>query len=103
MHSRRLLTLSPDNEPLWVRLYVHQIGEKWAAMIVDDGAAPPEPGTLKGLAFFGATPDEAEQAAKVYLGTRNRRTDHETQAFLLVESERVHSPRLAAKVFRIGF
>ena len=68
MASRRLLALSPDHEPLWVRLYVHQIGEKWAAMIVDDKAPAPEPGSLTGQAFFGATPEEAEQAAKAYLG-----------------------------------
>ena len=37
-------------------------------MIVGDDVAPPEPGTLKGLAFFGDTPEEAEQAAKKYLG-----------------------------------
>lgn len=29
---------------------------------------PPEPGTLMGLGFFGATAEEAEHAAKVYLG-----------------------------------
>ena len=68
MTSRRLLTLSPDHEPLWVRLYVHQIGEKWAAMLLAGEEPPPEPGALKGLAFFGATPEEAEQAAKAYLG-----------------------------------
>ncbi len=68
MRSRRLLTLSPDHEPLWVRLYIHQIGDRWAAMLVADGVLPPEPGTLKGLAFFGATPDEAEREAKRYLG-----------------------------------
>ena len=68
MLSRRLLTLSPDNEPLWVRLYVHQIGEAWAAMIVGDDELPPEPGALKGLAFFGATREEAERGAQAYLG-----------------------------------
>jgi len=66
--SRRLHTLSPDHEPLWVPLSVQQIGEKWVATIVADGAPPPEAGTVKGLAFLGATPEEAEQAAKVYLG-----------------------------------
>lgn len=25
----RLLTLGPDNEPLWVRRSVHLVGEKW--------------------------------------------------------------------------
>ncbi len=68
MRSRRLLTLSPDHEPMWVRLYIHQIGDRWAAIFVADGVLPPEPGTLKGLAFFGATPQEAEREAKAYLG-----------------------------------
>ncbi len=68
MRSRRLLTPSPDHEPMWVRLYVHTVGDKWAAMLVADGVLPPEPGTLKGLAFFGATAEEAEREAKRYLG-----------------------------------
>ncbi len=68
MRSRRLLTLGPDNEPLWVRLYIHQFGEAWAAMIVGDDAPVPGPGGLKGMAFFAATPEEAERAAKAYLG-----------------------------------
>jgi len=68
MRSYRLLTLSPAHEPLWVRLYVHPIGDQWAAMIVADDAPPPEPGALTGQAFFGDTPEEAEQAAKAYLG-----------------------------------
>ena len=68
MTSHHLLTLSPDHEPMWVRLYVHQIGDKWGAMIVADDAPPPEPGSLTGQAFFGETPEEAEQAAKAYLG-----------------------------------
>ncbi len=67
MRSRRILTLGPDHEPLWVRLYVHQVGERWAAILVADGVLPPEPGTLKGLAFFGATAEEAEREAKAYL------------------------------------
>ncbi len=68
MTSHRLLTLSPDHEPLWVRLYLHQIGEKWAAMLLADEEPPPKPGEVKGLAFFRATAEEAEQAVKVYLG-----------------------------------
>jgi hypothetical protein len=51
--ARRLLTISPDHEPHWICLYVHQIGNKWAAMIIADDAPPPEPGTVKRLAFFG--------------------------------------------------
>jgi hypothetical protein len=62
-----LLTLSPDSDPLWVHLYLHGIAEVWAAMIVADGEPPPEPGNLKGLAFFGATREEAEDSARTYL------------------------------------
>ena len=68
MRSHRLLTLNPDTEPMWVRLYVHPVGEGWAAMIVVDRARPPEPGSLKGMAFFGETANEAEQLALTYLG-----------------------------------
>ncbi len=64
----RILTLGPDNEPLWVRLYVHKIGDLWAAMLVGDDVSPPDPGTLMGLGFFGETRGEAEDAAKTYLG-----------------------------------
>ncbi len=65
---RRLLTVGPDNEPLWVRLYVQPYAAHWAAMIVGDEVPPPDPGTVTGLTFFGATPEEAEREAKAYLG-----------------------------------
>ena len=67
MRALRALTLRPDHEPLWVRLYVHAIGDAWAAMIVADDGLPPGPGELKGLGFFAPTADEAEWAAKAYL------------------------------------
>ena len=51
-----------------MNLYVHKIDAVWAAMIVGNDELPPEPGALKGLAFFGATRDEAERGAKAYLG-----------------------------------
>jgi len=54
---RRLPTVGPDNEPLWVRLYVHPLGDHWAAMIVADDASPPGPDTVTGLTCFGATPE----------------------------------------------
>jgi hypothetical protein len=56
-------TFTLDNEPLWVRLYVCQIGERSPAMIVADGVLPPAPDGLKGTALFGATAEEAEQLA----------------------------------------
>ncbi len=65
---RRLLTLGPDNESRWVRVYLQEIEGRWAAMPVAGVAPPPEPGRLKGLAFFGATAEEAEREAKAYLG-----------------------------------
>ncbi len=34
MHSRHLLTLGPDIEPLWVPTYIHEIDEVWPAMLV---------------------------------------------------------------------
>ncbi len=37
-------------------------------MLVAEGVLPPAPGTLKGLAFFGATAEETEREAKAYLG-----------------------------------
>jgi hypothetical protein len=43
------------------------IGDRWAAMILADDAPSPAPGVVKGMAFFGETPEEADQAAKAYL------------------------------------
>jgi hypothetical protein len=54
--------------PRWVWLYMDRLGDTWAAMIVDDQAPALGPGHLVRLAFFGATPEEAEQAAEAYLG-----------------------------------
>ena len=61
---RRLLTLSPDREPLWVRLQVHKIDEVCAAMIVGDDKLPPEPGPRLGLAVLGPTPEMAARESE---------------------------------------
>jgi hypothetical protein len=53
---------------LGVLRYVQQVEKRWAAMSVVEDVPPPEPGTLKGLAFFGGTREEAEREAKAYLG-----------------------------------
>jgi len=68
MRTRRLLVQGPSDEPQWIRLYVRQIGETWAAIILDDEAQPPGAGELKGLALFGETPEAAERQALEYLG-----------------------------------
>ncbi len=66
--NRRLFTVGPDDDPLWVRLYVQGVGGHWAAKLVAAKAPPPAVGTHKGLAFFRATPEDADHAAKGYLG-----------------------------------
>jgi hypothetical protein len=37
-------------------------------MLVGDEVPPPAPGSVTGLTFFRASPEEAERAAKEYLG-----------------------------------
>ena len=68
MRVRRLLVPGPEGKPVWVRPYVQAVGEQWAAMIVADDVSPPAPGHLKGIIFFGDTPDQAERLAITYLG-----------------------------------
>ncbi len=70
MITRRLLTLNLDNEPAWIRLYVYPVGEHWAAAILGDIAPLPETDSLRGLSFFGETPEEVERLPIAYLGKR---------------------------------
>jgi hypothetical protein len=62
---RRLLTLGPDNEPLWVRLYAQPYADQWAAMLAGNEVPPPDPDTVTGLTFFGAAPEDAERKVKL--------------------------------------
>ena len=39
--TRRLRTVSPDNEPLLLRLYVQPHAVRWAAMLVGDDVPRP--------------------------------------------------------------
>lgn len=64
------LTFDPDDEPMWVRLYVLPIDERWVAAILADTAEPPALGELRGRSFFGDTPAEAERLALDDLGER---------------------------------
>ena len=68
MPPRRFLTLGPDNDPRWMRLYVYPVGDRWAAVIVADTVEPPRPGEGKGLRCFGDTAAEAKEVALRYLG-----------------------------------
>lgn len=68
MHSRRIPTLGPDNEPMWVQLYVYPVGDQWHSVIVADGATPPGPDAVKGIGFYADAPEKAERLAKAYLG-----------------------------------
>jgi hypothetical protein len=70
MPTRRLLTRGPSDEPMWVQLHITHMGHAWCAMILADDEQPPKPEHLKGLAFFGTTPEEAEGAAFQYLEGR---------------------------------
>jgi hypothetical protein len=70
MISRRLLVQGPSGEPQWVRVYVRQVEDRWTAIICSEEEAPPLPGQLKGLAFFGDTAEQAEQQALDYLQER---------------------------------
>ena len=51
-----------DATPVWQRLSVHQIGDRWAAMLLADEQLPPDAGTLKELAFFRALPEMSVDA-----------------------------------------
>ena len=67
MPARRILTHGPAGPPVGVPLRPGDRGT-CAAMLVPDVESPPEPGSLKGLVFFGDTPKEAERLAVASLG-----------------------------------
>jgi hypothetical protein len=70
--SRRVLTPTPAKGPLRMRLHIHEVERVWDSMIVGDDDLAPEPGQLKGVAFFGASREETEREAKGYLGCSGR-------------------------------
>ncbi len=71
MRSRRLHSPGPDDDPIWVRLYIQQIRDRWAAMLVGDGVLPPEPGALRGMACCGATGGEDEWQVSEITATKS--------------------------------
>ena len=60
MRTQLLVIHSPEGTPFWVQLHVQPFGTRWAAMILPDGASPPEPGHLRGAVLFADTAEEAE-------------------------------------------
>ncbi len=67
MHAERRFVLDSGEDARWIRVYVQPIGDVWAPMAVDEDEAPPAPGQLKGIVFFGGTAEEAESNAELYL------------------------------------
>ncbi len=63
MRVRLITGVGANGEDVFLQFCTTQLGEGWAAMILAEGDAPPAPGQVKGLAFFGATPEEAESRA----------------------------------------
>jgi hypothetical protein len=61
---RHLLTLGPDHEPMWIRLYVYQVAEKWAATLVADNVGPPTPGEVRGIGFHADAPERRTWACR---------------------------------------
>jgi hypothetical protein len=68
MISLRILTLGLNGLPVWVRLYLAEFGARWAAIVQPDGDPPPAAGAIRLVSLFGATREEAEKAARGYLG-----------------------------------
>jgi hypothetical protein len=56
--------LGPDCEGVPVGPCIQPVGDGWAATGLAAEVLLPEPGELKGLAFFVETPGEAEQKAR---------------------------------------
>ncbi len=68
MRTRRLLIHPQERTSSWVQLYMQPVGPRWAAMILPDGAKPPAPGELKGVAFLADSAEAAEWRAIAFLG-----------------------------------
>ena len=66
--SIRILTVGPDQDPLWARLCVQLVEDHWTVMTAGDDAEPPTPGECKRIGFFGDTPGRAKEPVLRYLG-----------------------------------
>lgn len=65
MPTHRLLSLSPANDPVWVRLSVHEIEGVWAAMIAGTpGAGRGRPRADAPGARYGSARGRAERTAR---------------------------------------
>ena len=68
MKPTRLLTLDPDNEPVWLQLYLYPVGDQRHSAIGADGTTPQGPNTVKGIGCYADASEKAERLAKAYLG-----------------------------------
>jgi hypothetical protein len=73
MRVRRILIQGPSDEAQWVKIYIRQYEDRWAAIICSDDEAPPQSDQLKGITFFADTAEAAEQQALDYLGMQVER------------------------------
>ena len=73
MRGRRYLILGPDNNPVWVRLYVHKIDEKWAALIAVDDMLPPERGGAQRTGLLWGDPRRSGAGGEGLPGGAQRR------------------------------
>jgi hypothetical protein len=67
LRVRVIKAIEANGEEVFLQFCTARHGEGWVAMILPDGDAPPAAGQVKGRAFFGATPEEAESQALDYL------------------------------------
>ncbi len=72
MRVRLIRGVEADGREVFLQFCTTQLGEGWVAMILAEDETPPMPGQVKGRAFFGATPEEAESGALDYLALCER-------------------------------
>ena len=60
-----------------MRFSVYLRAEGWAAVILADGGLPPEPGSVRAMAFFGERTEDVRRRALAHFGesvSRNRKS-----------------------------
>jgi hypothetical protein len=67
MRVRLISGVEADGREVYLQFCTARLGDGWVSIILPEGETPPVPGQVKGRAFFGATPEEAESRALDYL------------------------------------